>query len=160
MKSLSSFHIRKSSQHLADGNTHETAILNDVVIERIFPQKRRSFSHFYGEEDREIMSVKLVMKNNRCTLYKLEGDTSRNLGVFHADNLTKLENGFQVTLETQMTTDDVDGGKRLKKRRRRNREASLVILTIPQEQQEEYMKVISKMRKTFRGVLFGKSSLN
>ncbi|XP_063590408.1 uncharacterized protein LOC134767287 [Penaeus indicus] len=142
------------------GNTQETAILNGVQIERIFPRKRCSFSHFYGEEDRETMSVKLVVKNNKCTLYKLEDDAPIELGVFHADNLTKLENGFKVSLETETPCDDVDGGKRVKETRTKKKEASLVILTIPQEQQEECMNVISKMRRSLFGILFGKSTLS
>ncbi|XP_037787332.1 uncharacterized protein LOC119582896 [Penaeus monodon] len=137
------------------GNTQETAILHGVQIERVFPEKGRPFSHFYGDEDREIMSVRLVIEKNKCALYKLEGETSTKLGVFHADHMTKLKNGFKVKLDTQMTTDELDGGKRLRKGRKRNRDASLVILTVPEEQQRECMNVLSKMRKTLPGILFG-----
>ncbi|XP_037787523.1 uncharacterized protein LOC119583088 [Penaeus monodon] len=77
------------------GNTQETAILNGVQIERVFPEKGRPFSHFYGDEDREIMSVRLVIEKNKCALYKVEGETSTKLGVFHADHMTKLKKRLQ-----------------------------------------------------------------
>ncbi|ROT84422.1 hypothetical protein C7M84_022396 [Penaeus vannamei] len=139
------------------GGNPQEATLHGVQIERLFPQRRNSLSHFYGEEDREITSVRLVMERNKCALYKLEGEVHTKLGVFHADHLKKLKNGFKVTLETQMTSDDVDGGRRPKKKTKRQREASSVILTVPQEQQEECMNLLSRMRKTLPGILFGSS---
>lgn len=67
MKNLSSFHIRNSFQHSTGGHPQE-ATLHGVQIERLFPQRRNSLSHFYGEEDREITSVRLVMERSELLL--------------------------------------------------------------------------------------------
>ncbi|XP_037787594.1 uncharacterized protein LOC119583160 [Penaeus monodon] len=112
------------------------AILQGVQVEKIFPQKGRSLPQVYREEDREISSIKLIFERNECTLYKLEGRIWTELGGFHADRLTILKNGFKVTLETQLTPDSVDEGKRPEEMRERTEEASVLVVTLPQEQQE------------------------
>ncbi|XP_027237908.2 uncharacterized protein [Penaeus vannamei] len=110
-----------------------------------FPQKGHSYRTSTGRKTERSRPLNLSWRE--CALYKLEGEAHTKLGVFHADHLKKLKNGFRVTLETQMTSDDVDGGRRPKKKTKRQREASSVMLTFPQEQQEECMNLLSRMSR-------------
>ncbi|XP_047497204.1 uncharacterized protein LOC125044552 [Penaeus chinensis] len=135
---LCSVFIREGKMINRKGGTiRKTATLHGVQLERIVPQRRRSPPQFNGQEDREITSVKLVFERKKCTIYKLEGGTSTKLGGFHADHFTILRNGFKMTLETEMTPDGVDEGRRPGEKREGTEEAPVVSVTLPQEQQKE-----------------------
>ncbi|XP_042870634.1 myb-like protein X [Penaeus japonicus] len=137
-------------------NTRDETILHNVRIQYLSKNHSNScsLSHFYLEEDAHTTSVKLVMENNKCTLYKIDNGIRTHLGVFHADHLKTLRNGFEVTLNTQLTSDTVDNGMQPKDAKRRKREEP-VMLTVPEDQQEEYKRIFAKMRKSFMAILFG-----